>query len=133
MPPAHELTLWSEADRQEQMRLDLAAANEEIRTLKISYEIRGSQLLKIKAKSQRLTSRLTNQREYIHQLHTARREKDALIAMIQGRVAVLEMEIAERTLLPGVDALWRGVEAFRTQRRGFIADSVVDASLWPDL
>ena len=126
MPPAHELTLWSEADRQEQMRLDLAAANEEIRTLKISYEIRGSQLLKIKAKSQRLTSRLTNQREYIHQLHTARREKDALIAtmearvavlemerrekdaliaMIQGRVAVLEMEIAERTLLPGVDAL----------------------------
>ena len=94
MPP-HELTHWSEADRYEQMRLALAAADEEIRTLKISYDIRGSSILKLKANQQRLTSHLANQRECIRQLQETRREKDALIATIQARVAVLNVEIAE--------------------------------------
>ena len=119
MPP-HELTHWSEADRYEQMRLALAAADEEIRTLKISYDIRGSSILKLKANQQRLTSHLANQRECIRQLQETRREKDALIATIQARVA--------GNLCGDCGAaLCLATRAWRARQRGFIAGSVVDA------
>ena len=105
MPLAHQLTLTPKGEL-EKMKLDLAAAKEEFRTLKISYAIRGSELLKTKAKSQHLTKRITNQRDYIRELHTARsvlemegKAKDALIAIANTSLEKMNgMEAANKEI-----------------------------------